>query len=60
MDHLFEQNCITSIKQYNENQLEKNQKKTLQKYNMNEEGGLTDSNCNYNHQSKQKMKETQM
>ncbi len=26
---------------------------------MNEEGGLTNSNCNYNHQSKQKMEETQ-
>ncbi len=59
VDHLFEQNCITSTKQYNEKRLKKNRNKTSQKYKMNEEGGLTNSNCNYHHQSKQKMEETQ-
>jgi hypothetical protein len=59
VDHLFEQNRITSTKQYNEKRLKKNQKKTSQKYKTNEEGGLTNSICNYHHQSKQKMEETQ-
>jgi hypothetical protein len=32
VDHLFEQNCITLLKQYNEKRMKKNQKKTSQKH----------------------------
>ena len=58
MDHLFEQHRISTLKQYNEKN-EKNQKKTSQTNKMNEQGGLTDSDCNNNHQSKPNMKEPQ-
>jgi hypothetical protein len=32
VDHLFEKNCITLLKQYNEKRMKKNQKKTSQKH----------------------------
>jgi hypothetical protein len=58
VNHLFEQNRITSLKQYNEKRMKK-LKEIFPKTLTNEKGGHTNSDRNNKHISKQKMEEPQ-
>jgi hypothetical protein len=57
VDHLLQQNHLTSTKQYNEKRMKQNGKKTAYKYSTIETGGITKRDLRNNHQSKQSLEE---